>query len=396
MKKIFVMAALAMAAISCTKSDVLESPVLDQPINFFTYLGRTPVTKGNYVTIDDMKTIGFDVKALKCVAETTTTTGEGDDATTTTTTTIVEGFDATPYMHVKLTASGTGWQYVEAEGDNAGKAINYYWPTNTSEKLVFVGYGLNASGTFTTGTGEAASTEEYIKFANGSNTDFTYTVPTTIADHKDLIVTNTEICDQDNCENGVALNFEHLLSRIDFAITSNGGNSQEGEGGTLPVHIKDLSLKGKFVQTGNVSLASIADGKLNGKKLTPGSAAEEAFKYEVISETKTFYTKTEQPIFAGAETDAANRYMMIIPQSTENVTIEGTYTIDEDPTERTISINLGASELKNFEAGKAYKFVLNVKTSVISFSVTVEPWKEKVLDENGQETEIFIGDTFEI
>lgn len=386
MKKIFVMAALAMAAISCTKSDVLESPVLDQPINFFTYLGRTPVTKGNFVELDDMKTTGFDVKALKCVA-TTTTTGDGESATTNTT---LEPFANTPYMHVKLTSEGAGWQYVEVE---TGKAVNYYWPTNTSEKLVFVGYGLNASGTFATGTGDAASTEEYIKFATGSNTDFTYTVPRTIADHKDLIVTNTGICDQDNCETGVVLNFEHLLSRIDFAITSSGGNGAEG---TLPVYIKDLSLKGKFIENGAVSLASIEDGKLNGKKLTPGTAVTEAFKYEVISTTKLFNTKAEQPIFAGTSEDEENRYMMIIPQSTENVTIEGTYTIDEDPTERTISINLGASELKNFEAGKAYKFVLNVKTSVISFSVTVEPWKEKVLGEDGKETEIFIGDTFQI
>lgn len=377
MKKIFVMAALSLAAISCTKSDVLESPVLEQPINFFTYLGRTPVTKGNFVTVEEMKATGFDVKALKCVA----TTGEGTDATTS-----LGAFDSKPYMHVKLTSTdGSAWSYVEAAGNDVGKAINYYWPTNTSEKLVFVGYGLNANDTFGA-TDENTAGTKYIVFEDGSNTDFTYTVPRNIADHQDLIATNTNICDQENCKDGVTLNFEHLLSRIDFAITSNGGNSD----GKLPVHIKNLSIKGKFIETGTVSLASIAEGKLVNKALTPGTAAAESIQYEVISTPKTFNTKEEQPIFAGEESAASSRYMMIIPQTTNGVSIVGTYTIDEDPTERSINIDLGASDLKNFEAGKAYKFVMNVKTSVITFSVTVEPWKEK------DETGAYYGESFEI
>lgn len=356
MKKILILAALSLAAISCTKSDVLDSPVLDKAINFNTYLGNAPVTKAQVQTTSTMGEIGFNVKALVCVQS---TTGEGESATTT-----LAPFASNPYMNVLLSKKGeaTSWTYVEASDNNVSR--NYYWPTNTNEKLVFVGYGVNVEGTYD-------ETSEYIAFDEGSSTNFTYTVPRSIEDQQDLLAANTDLYDQNNGKDGVSLVFNHLLSRIHFEITSNGGN---GTDGTLPVHINSLKLKGKFIESSNISLASIVENNVVGTITTPGNAAEEDFEYVVIDAKKTFATKEEsQAIFKDAVGDV-NKYMMIIPQSTTGVSIVGEYTIDEDPTIRPIEIPL--AQLDKFEAGKAYKFVLNVKTSTIKFTVEVSEWDE--------------------
>ena len=63
MKRFFFLTiALAAAAISCTKSGLLESPqTYENPIEFEPYAGKAPVTKATEVLTDDIKESGFHV-----------------------------------------------------------------------------------------------------------------------------------------------------------------------------------------------------------------------------------------------------------------------------------------------------------------------------------------------
>ncbi len=351
MKKIFVMAALSLAAISCTKSDVLDSPVLDQEISFNTYLGKAPVSKATIQDNTSVKEGGytFTVKAIKHWP------GQDNNYT-------VEELSKQLYMDCKLSFNNN-WVY-------DGNPV--YWPTDGSS-LRFVAFGDNAAA--------SGNNADGLTVKENSNTVFQYKVHNELAQQQDLIVANTEVLGLEEGNPPVTLNFKHMLSRIGFSLVSNSATQ---------VTIKSLQLEGDFKTTATIDL-------LGDELKLSAEETDKVTKYDIITSNSIFTPqfKTEGegdeakqvsvnlPIIQavsgeGQQADIKNRYLMIIPQEATGIT--GAFTIGSDPTVRPIKIDL-TKETKlsgGFLAGKAYEFVLNVKTYEISFNVNVVDW-----DENG-------------
>ena len=377
---LFSVCALAAVVVGCSKSEVLNRPNADMPIEFNPYTGRIPVTRAVAADIETLGEAGFRVYAFM---------HNGTDAC---------DYTATPYMSKVVTFDKTlndgagAWTY-------SGHA---YWPA--TNLLNFVAYGLNAGATE----------------VENDKTTISYTVPVDVASQKDLLVAYNQVNAKYTDENQgvVDFTFSHLLSRIGFSLVTKASNA-------VPVTIEQVNLVGKFYGSGTVRLT---DGKetsltigetvvkanrpyVNTTGVTPSSVT-----YKLLGENGTYtsvgsaegtkifdngllYTKdwgegqtsdkntttdddeyeavpaekiTEE-MEATVAANEKNRYMMIIPaeSTVHNATLLVKYFLPGAGTFDEVEVDLSKVE---FEAGKSYDFKLKVSTNGISFSVDVESW----------------------
>lgn len=388
----FTVIALAAVAVGCTKSGILESPqTYESPISFEPYTGKAPVTKA---TIEDSETIKSGFRVLGFV--------EADAENTITAT--------SPYLrkfvrfgdHDASTSTGETWYYNGA----------MYWPEG--KELTFVAYGLNVNGTpaealnpddETYLEGDAAGvTGEGVKFAQAANdyTSYTYTVGTTAADHKDLVISpalrnctsalpsGSGVAGSDATKVNVRL--YHVLSRIGFkvAVDNDYTVDDQSEYSNRAVTIHNVSLTGDFINTGTFDLTSAVS--VSGETITYGTVGGDpaTTTYSLFSDGQSF---THSP--NGAESSAHliydntddavenaddNRYMMIIPgnpgtaaEVTVNYQIAG-----GEPTEVSLPLKDENGDIIEFKAGKAYEFVFTVSNVAVGFDVTVDIWDTNV------------------
>ena len=391
----FTLIALAAVAVSCTKSGLLESPqTYETPITFEPYTGKAPATKAAAVVTKDIATAGFRVF----------------------------GFDATSsalYLNrvVKSTDEGTTWDY----------QVPMYWQENQSLRFAAYGLNVNPGTTVATNTGDIAGEPEGSAFVQKSTTPtsadykkFTYTVPRTVSDQKDLVISPYTSA-MTSASGTISINLHHVLSRVGFQL------QLEGETG-VNVIIKNLSLVGTGASTAEFDLTnsvtvtpavgdtpeSIAyaktlgttgtityslfdsayehDGTNNGQTYpgfivtsdTYDAAKEEAKTHLVpICPNTTFFPDSEgvtynpgdiddDDITAPNATTLANRYMMFLPQTFTDASIVVVYQL-EDAEEQEAILPLTTA----FLPGKAYEFVFSVSTNSVGFGVTVSPWDEQ-------------------
>lgn len=422
----FLLIALAVATIGCTKSGLVEVPqTFETPISFDPYTGKAPTTKA---TIMDEDALKADMATLKGGFHVSAFTRTGQDVNY-----------GTPYMDENVwwaaaTASGgtdseepeddntetvaDGDETQEGEGSTSGTPSTTpsgtwdyegkaYWPEGA---LDFVAYGLNA--------------ERHMRFS--SNKDFTYTVPTFVSDQEDLIVSKPQP-GMTNV-NGAAINlpFYHLLSKVGFSLQTNDDPDN------VTVKIKKIELNGNFFGEGTVDMTLVKDhdpdenhedlrpyitpvstSKITSYSLfgtlktdtqnntstviyyddkTAGSydcfeiSAAEAMEVTPIAATHTL-TVTANPTDDGpvysqstslkANATPLNRYMMIIPCTpgtpSAPATISVIYEISED-IQRTAVAQLAGDF--TFDAGKGYEFVLKVSTLRVDFSVKVDDYTD--------------------
>lgn len=378
---LFSVCALAAVVVGCSKSEVLNRPNADMPIEFNPYTGRIPVTRAVAADIETLGEAGFQVYAFM---------HDGSD----------EGCDytATPYMNKVVTFdktlnSGNGaWTY-------SGHA---YWPA--TNLLNFVAYGRNAGAT----EGE------------NDKTTISYTVPVEVASQKDLLVAYNQVNAKYTDENQgiVDFTFSHLLSRIGFSLVTKESNA-------VPVTIEQVNLVGNFYGSGTVRLTdgkettlTIGDKqvKTNRPYVNTTGVTASSVTYKLLGENGTYtsvgsaegteifdnglkYTKdwgdnqtadnnttTDDDEYDPIPTDKItpeieatvaanqeNRYMMIIPaeSSVHKAELKVLYFLPGAGTFKEVTVPL--SDV-NFEAGKSYNFKLKVSTNGISFSVDVESW----------------------
>ena len=377
---LFSVCALAAVVVGCSKSEVLNRPNADMPIEFNPYTGRIPVTRAVAADIDTLGHYGFRVYAFM---------HNGTDAC---------DYTATPYMNKVVTFDKTlnegkgAWTY-------SGHA---YWPA--TNLLNFVAYGLNAGAT---------------EVAN-DRTTISYTVPVDVASQKDLLVAYNQIntkYTEDN-QGVVDFTFSHLLSRIGFSLVTKASNG-------VPVTIEQVNLVGDFYGNGTVRLTdgkettlTIGDKevKTNRPYVNTTGVTASSVTYKLLGENGTYtsvgsadgtkifdngllYTKDwgegqtadkntttdddEYDAKADTEITAAmratvannekNRYMMIIPAegTVHKANLKVKYFLPGAGTFEEVTVPL--SDV-NFEAGKSYDFKLKVSTNGISFSVDVESW----------------------
>ena len=401
---LFSVCALAAVVVGCSKSEVLNRPNAEVPIEFNPYAGRVPVTRA---TADNIKTLG--TEGFQVYAFFHGESGEPDWAS--------------PYMNKVVKygkktedATDSTWYY-------SGHA---YWPA--SKELAFIAYGLNAEDQIT----PVADAMQKIDF----------TVAGAVASQKDLLVAaiqrnKTYVEGVTEGDGTVDFTFSHLLSRIGFSLVTKDNNS-------VPVTIEQVKLKGTFYEKGRVDLskAPTTTIKIGGEdKAAPRPVIEpgesKLITYDLlpggsytsygsdagtpIYDNSMLYTKKEGETGTAdddeyvenkfetaegtvdaeakknAEDQAAanllNRYMMIIPTTTPAISsdqpenklahnaelqvldfLPGAGTFDQ------VDVDLSAIQ---FEPGKSYDFKFKVSTAGISFTVTVEDW-----DETGNSGEI--------
>lgn len=381
---LFSVCALAAVVVGCSKSEVLNRPNADMPIEFNPYTGRVPVTKAIAATITDLGVDGFQVYAFL--------RGANEQPK----------YDGTPFMNKEVKLKDGAWSY-------PGRA---YWPANGV--LDFIAYGLNAAPTPVEG--------QYNKI--------THTVDTLVANQKDLLVALGQRSLTYESTNGtVNLLFSHLLSRVGFSLITKAGNN-------VNVRVEKVDLVGNFYGQGEVDLAMFEgdtlvlggkDSIANRPYITPKGEAV-ATKYRLLRyEAEETFTgegrpdatndKMGQPIYnndtlytvenpndrllinykkktdpTDAEEDVAennlkNRYMMIIPikAAKHEAKLKIRYCLPGDVTIHENEIDLSTAEVKDkdgnvvktgfdFEAGKSYNFQFKVSTNSIDFSVDVEDW----------------------
>ena len=387
---LFSVCALAAVVVGCSKSEVLNRPNAEAPIEFNPYSGRIPVTKGVAADMDTLKTDGFQVYAFL----------RGADAT--------PSYNGKPFMDKEVKFKDGGWAY-------SGKA---YWPANGV--LDFIAYGLNA------GAQPVAQNTDYNKIV--------HKVDTLVANQKDLLVAlGQRDLTYENTNGTVNLMFSHLLSRVGFTLITKAGNN-------VNVRVEKVNLDGKFYAEGEVDLAVFKpttltlgdkDSTVNRPYIVPKGEATDT-KYRLLrygATTPETFTglglpdatndKMGEPIYnndmlykvenpdditlidfvkktndevTDDDTKAAaynknNRYMMIIPieASKHAAKLVVKYSLPGDDATHENTIDLSKVEIKDakgdvvktgfdFEAGKSYNFQFKVSTNSIDFSVTVEDW----------------------
>lgn len=384
---IFSVCALAAVVVGCTKSEVINRPHAEEPIQFNPYLGRIPVTKGSIADETVLGTSGFQVYAYMHAPVTTNTDGSFDYGEGSS----INHATATPYMNKVVKKVGDAWTYT-------GHA---YWPA--TNQLDFIAYGLNSGDKVT----EESATD---------HTKINFTVDTDIKTHQDLLVAkaclNRSYNDtQEEDAATVNFTFSHLLSRIGFSLITKADNS-------IPVTLKQVNLEGNFFSAGKVNLLDVA-----ALKITPtGDAASITYKllgdngtftdasnaegvpvfdnsmlYEFIgSDTADNYdddeykakdfkvngevdTNAKETATAQAIANKDNRYMMIIPTATHNAKLKVIYCLPGAKTFDEVVIDLSEIE---FKAGKAYDFKFKVSTNGISFGVTIESWDDTTTEDD--------------
>lgn len=377
---LFSVCALAAVVVGCSKSEVLNRPNADMPIEFNPYTGRIPVTRAVAADIDTLGHYGFRVYAFM---------HNGTDAC---------DYTATPYMNKVVTFDQTldegkgAWTY-------SGHA---YWPA--TNLLNFVAYGLNAGATE----------------VENDKTTISYTVPVDVASQKDLLVAYNQVNTKYTDENQgiVDFTFSHLLSRIGFSLVTKASNAvdvtieqvnlvgnfygsgtvrlTDGKETTLTIGDKEVKTNRPYVNTTGVTPSSVtykllgengtytsvgsADGTKifdNGLLYTKDWGKDQTADKNTTTDDDEYDAKPDTEITEAMRAKVAanekNRYMMIIPAegTVHDAELKVKYFLPGAGTFDEVTVPL--SDV-NFEAGKSYDFKLKVSTNGISFSVDVESW----------------------
>ena len=406
MKRFFFMTiALAVAAISCTKSGLLESPqTYETPISFEPYTGKVPVTKATVVETENIQDDGF--RVIGFVEDNTNANA--------------------------INSSSPRLKRVVTFGNHDGKAdtpdewyyhVPMYW--EQGQDMTFIAYGLNVNENkaVVTTTGDIdenkTGSDIFKMAATNDYTKFTFTVQPTVAAQKDLVI--SPVMTDNNSNSGtIAVRLYHALSRIGFSVKTEGDATST----STYVTIKDVAIVGNFATSATFDLSKISAPAEGVKTLTynlPNNADNLPVNFTPTSPVRTEYklltsaytnegkTGTADQtngniitykIHSGTEAD---RFMMIMPGAVGNVT--DTEDIDEDEDkdelvspyirvkyqlpraeEQTTYIplrtNIGTAdepvyENFTFAPGKAYEFVFTVSTVAVGFDVTVGIWEPK-------------------
>ena len=344
MKKVIFISALAIAAaVSCTKSDIVDTKFNEQ-IGFESYIGRAAQTKATVIdngNIDE-ETIGLygfytGANPWK-IGDEKDVAGAIDNPTPN----LWDG-DALAYDETK------GWYTEESK----------YW-TNASDYYSFLAYAPLATET----NGLTATTT--------ANPTVTYTDPVTvegkgITDQIDLLYAVPVF----NCQRGedptpkaVGLTMKHALSRI--AIKAKEDHDD------YTYTITGLSLSGTFVQEKTFSLVE--------SKWVEDGAKTGATTYNFVVENNA--VTIDKTVSADYVSCVGEEYLMIIPTAVTEAILTVTYktTYGTDGNE-VISAEI-EKEVKiseTFVQGKAYTINLTFEPNAseeIKFTVDVALWDE--------------------
>ena len=352
MKKVIFISALAIAAaVSCTKSDIVDTK-FNEAISFENYIGRDAMTKAT--------PYGPKVKP--------TTIGLYGFYT---------GADAAGWTSA---TNSNLWGNEQLSSTDEGETYSYtntkYW-TNDTDQYTFFAYAPFS---------EAAPTGTTVK-----DPAIEFEVEEAIKDQVDFLYSNNKKNTKktDNPE-GVELVFNHALSRITVKASENQDE--------YDYKIYGVSLSGEFNTSGSLKLSDASwdptaedvnyvflantEGATGVKVPTPAAA--------VGTEGEEGYKAAVKPYdFAGTD-----NYLMVIPtdfSANEGAVLTVTYATIYDNHESNKMVKVLPVKTK-FEMGKAYSFDLVFSPNTdneIEFTVSVNTWEPEtdtpVLDSEGDD-----------
>lgn len=329
MKKVIFLAIAAAAALTaCSKSEVVDSSVMNKAISFENYIGKDAQTKASVV---EKKNIPF--------------------------------VHVNAYLHSKDTKDGSGFKadfMNEQKVDTLGKYSPLrYWPAE-DQAIDFVAWVPETTIT----ENVATAVEKNIKVTDAT---LAFTVPVEATEQTDLIVAGSQL---DMNGGNVPLEFKHLLSRIGFQINAAGLPNDN----VTKVKLVSIVLNGAFASEGTVNmLAKSPVITAVAEKVTPA--------YTLIGD---HFSYTDNIIENGETPNNANAYIMLIPDTNQPTNITVTYKIEtynEDGSQAGVITNTKTFAIEEpYVAGYAYKYIFNVSLNAITFSVKVTPWDETTPD----------------
>ena len=369
MKKVIFISALAIAAaVSCTKSDIVDTKFNEQ-IGFTTYLGRDAQTKAtvtNKGNLTQFGVYGF-YTAIVDYDPTTHTTANLMDKV------VVSG------------SSTTSWTYSPAK----------YW-TNDSDKYTFFAYSPVAVAT---AEGVAAPVIKY-------------TVDNDLSEQDDVIYSvNNRNVTKASCTEGegddattyVSFEFKHALARL--AVKANAkmyrpdgseitadNQLAEGEEEDNTFTITNISIKGKFCTTGTMDLSTpytTTDGVTTGGPVWSATPSTTDVTYDLTGTVEQLLSADLYNFSNPDGTPATENYLMMMPTDFSadgaaailSVTYKVTYAGKTSaPITKTVSVPT------KFEQGKAYTINLTLQrdeNNAIKFTVeSVDDWSLVTPEQN--------------
>ncbi len=329
MKKVIFLAIAAAAALTaCSKSEVVDSSVMNKAISFENYIGKDAQTKASVVEKDDIPFVYVNA-----------------------------------YLHDKESVNGADFEATfmnkqEVTTDGTYSPMRY-WPAE-DQAIDFVAWVPE-----TTTTDDAVTAVE--KNITVKDATLTFAVPVEVTEQTDLIVSGSQL---DMNGDNVSLVFEHLLSRIGFQINAAGLPNDD----VTKVKLDSIVLNGAFASEGTVNMLA----------KDPVITAVEEKVTSAYTLNGAHFSYTENIIANGETTNNDDAYIMLIPDTNnpENITV--TYKIETYNEKGELAGTI--TNVKTFAieepyvAGYAYKYIFNVSLDAITFSVAVTPWNETTPD----------------
>ena len=328
MKKVIFISALAIAAaVSCTKSDIVDTKFNEQ-IGFETYAGRDAQTKATAIEK------AADLKVIGVYGFYTGNTSYNPSKST-----------ANLWVNLPVTNGTDGWTYAADQ--------KKYW-TNATDKYTFLAYSPYGDQNLTVSTGTVTEPKvEYAVPGLDSQVDLLYANAPADEDGKNGHVNMVRPGEGTSLQ-PVALKFQHALSRITVKASENVS--------AYNYTIKKITIGGNFNTSGTLSLAT--------GEWTQQSSSNPVYEFytgtDVLTNTATAYS--------------THGYLMPIPTTAETkttVTVTVTYSstfgdvVSNDMTKKVEFDNV-------FEKGKAYAINLEFKENTenpITFNVVeVASW----------------------
>ena len=338
MKKVIFISALAIAAaVSCTKSDIVDTKFGNDVIGFENYIGRDAQTKASVAT-----TIGSGAGIYGYY------TGSKQYVATAT--------DANPASKTNLWVNGT-----LAQGGTVDPVK--YW-TNTEDWYTFAAYAPKDNSNLVVPTTEFTG-----------DPVITYNVPTALSSQIDLLYANAK--DQHKPAEGgkVSLPFNHALSRL--TVTA------EAVKGDFTFTVTNVTVEGGFYTSGKLNLMTgLWSDQVEAKHADDEATADVNEKNDVYTILNTPATLSSEKVdFAGT---AKDNYLMFIPTD-KAVTLNVTYTITyagetSKPNNKSFAITPAGGFVKGFAYAVNLNFMLD-EDNAITFDVTVNKWDESTPDQ---------------